>query len=114
MSLFWKIFVWFWSAMVVMGAALWGVVTATRPDPLPSAWRQATSQSLPIYAAQSAEAFEKGGAKALAESLRHLRNRGRNRLWLFDQSAHSLSGDPQAEKEADFDEESFGAPRDGG
>ncbi|MDF2440410.1 MAG: two-component system, OmpR family, sensor histidine kinase CpxA [Abditibacteriota bacterium] len=98
MNLFWKIFAWFWGAMVVIGGALFGVVTATRPDPLPAAWRQATTQSLAVFAAQSADAYEKGGVAALKTSLMRLRGRGprpgagrgHTRLWLYNASGHPL------------------------
>ena len=94
MNLFWKIFIWFWSAMIVLGAALFGIATATRPDPLPAAWRQATSQALLVYAAQNIEAYEKGGASSLNTSLQRLRGRGPTRFWLYDGAARQLSSNP--------------------
>ncbi len=100
MNLFWKIFIWFWSAMVVMGAALFGIATATRPDPLPAAWRQATSQALSVYAAQTVEAYEKGGTAALDASLQRLSGHGPTRLRLYDAMARPLSREITRDKAA--------------
>ena len=90
MKLFWKIFAWFWSAMVVMGAALFGVITATQPDPLPQAWRQATGQALSLHAVGCARAFERGGATGLSAVLHQLHGDGRTRLWLFDSAGRFI------------------------
>lgn len=94
MKLFWKIFAWFWGAMVLMGAALFAAVTATQPDPLPAPWRQATSQALSLHAHECARSFEKGGVPALSDALRRLHGDGRARLWLFDTQGRFLVREP--------------------
>lgn len=110
MRLFWKIFAWFWSAMVLMGGALFAVVTATQPDPLPAPWRQATGQALSFHAQECARAFEKGGKPALTASLQRLRGDGRTRLWLFDAQSRFIVREPLAKVPA---APPFGAPPSG-
>jgi len=90
-SLFLKIFLWFWGAMVLIGLTLFLVVTTMQPDPLPLPWRESTSAALAAYATAAATVWEENGRSALDLYLdaQHLRTHAR--LQLFDAQDHALS-----------------------
>jgi two-component system sensor histidine kinase CpxA len=90
-TLFWKIFGWFWAAMILVGLALFFVVTTTRPDPLPGPWRDSTGAALAAYASTSAALWEEKGAEAVADYLKQQQELSDYRLWLFDTRGTPLS-----------------------
>src|SRR5689334_1751170 len=92
--LFWKIFGWFWGSMILIGLALYFVVLTTRPDPMPSAWRDAASTTLAVTAASAISDWEKSGAESLAATLRESGHQATSRFWLFDENGVELSGMP--------------------
>ncbi len=96
--LFWKIFGWFWGAMILIGLALYFVVLTTRPDPLPAAWRVTAEAALHTTGRAAAE-WERGGAPALAEYLDREGRNARTRYWFFDQNDRELSGQPLPEQD---------------
>lgn len=68
-SLFWKIFFWFWGAMMIIGLALYVVVLTTRPEPLPQAWRETAAAILAAYGEDAVAAWKAGGQSSLANYL---------------------------------------------
>lgn len=92
--LFWKIFGWFWGAMILIGLALYFVVLTTRPDPLPAAWRTTAESGLRATGDAAGTEWERGGAAALEESLDKAGERNDSVLWLFDANGQELSGQP--------------------
>ena len=90
--LFWKIFGWFWGAMVLIGLALYFVVLTTRADPLPGAWRDTVGTLLGGVGVSAAGILKKEGATALAASLEASGRRADSRFWLFDEAGRELSG----------------------
>ena len=92
--LFWKIFGWFWGAMVLIGLTLYFVVLTTRPDPLPLAWRDTAEAGLRVTGRNAANAYETGGQTALLDYLKSEAWQSETRYWLFDNAGSELSGVP--------------------
>lgn len=92
--LFWKIFGWFWGAMVLIGLALYFVVLTTRPDPLPNAWRITAESALHATGESAATEWERSGSEAVFYAFSKEGRRSRTRLWLFDETGRELSGSP--------------------
>ena len=63
-SLYLKIFIAFWLAMILINVALFAAVAITRPTPTGRSWRDLTQVG--PNAARAAEVYERGGATALA------------------------------------------------
>jgi signal transduction histidine kinase len=97
--LFWKIFGWFWGAMILIGLALYFVVLTTRPDPLPAAWRESTGAALTTTGSSAATAYERSGAGELQTLFDSAGRRARTRYWLFDANGQEVSGAPPLEDE---------------
>ncbi|HEX8235379.1 MAG TPA: ATP-binding protein [Abditibacteriaceae bacterium] len=91
-SLFLKIFLWFWGAMILIGLALFLVVTTTLPNPLPAPWRESTGNALAAYAAAAASAWEQGGRPQLAAYLVKQGQQSNSNLHFFDEQDRELSG----------------------
>jgi two-component system sensor histidine kinase CpxA len=64
-SLFFKIFLWFWLAMGVLGAAIVLVVTATQPEPSVQRLRGLIGSALALQAHEIAAIYDTGGPEAL-------------------------------------------------
>lgn len=93
-SLFWKIFGWFWGAMVLIGLALYLVVLTARPDPMPAPWRESAAQTMTAYASSATQQFESNGQRGLREYLAKIGQSSFSHFWLFDGSGRELSGFP--------------------
>ncbi len=93
--LFWKIFGWFWGAMILIGLALYTVVLTTRPEPMPLEWRKNTASALGATATVMVSEWERGGAPALRTALRSAQRGGKVRLRLLDANGQKL-GRPAA------------------
>jgi two-component system sensor histidine kinase CpxA len=91
-SLFWKIFGWFWLAMIAMGLTLFLVVTTTRPDPLPRPWRDSMGAALTAYASSAANVWETRGQSGLTSYLSAQEARTQGQFWFFTEHGRELSG----------------------
>ena len=89
-SLFLKIFIWFWLAMILINVVLFAAVAITRPTPTGRSWRD-LAQVGP-NALKAAEVFEQGGSIALAAHLQETEKSSGITAGLFDQNGHELSG----------------------
>jgi two-component system sensor histidine kinase CpxA len=92
--LFWKIFGWFWGAMVLIGLALYFVVLTTRPDPLPQAWRDTAEAGLRATGRNAADTYETQGPVALLKFLNTEARLPGTHYWLFNNWGRELSGAP--------------------
>lgn len=92
--LFWKIFLWFWGAMIVIGLSLYFVVLTARPEPLPEPWRDGTATALTAVGANATAAWERGGSAAALGALTTSRQSSNRRFWLFNSQGQELSGQP--------------------
>jgi two-component system sensor histidine kinase CpxA len=68
MSLFLKIFLWFWFAMAAVGAAL-VISLYWIPAGEAKEWQAAATETLQLYGQDAAQTYETGGARALAQYL---------------------------------------------
>lgn len=90
-SLFWKIFLWFWATVILMGAAL--VITWNlQPEVVSSRWRASTGNAVSFYAQSSAEQFDRYGQNALQNYFQRLESSTRIRASLYDENGSLLAG----------------------
>ncbi|HZN08484.1 MAG TPA: ATP-binding protein [Pyrinomonadaceae bacterium] len=89
-SLYLKIFIWFWLAMIVINVAFFAAIALTRPTPTRRSWRDLAQTG--ANAQKAAEVFEQSGSPALSSALQATeKNTGVNGT-LFDESGRELSG----------------------
>ena len=88
--LFWKIFGWFWGAMILIGLALYMVVLTTRPDPMPPEWRRNTASALRVTAALMVSEWERAGAPGLRAAQRNAQRDENGRFRLLDAQGERL------------------------
>lgn len=69
-SLFLKIFLWFWLAMILSGLALFIIGVAMQSGPIAELVRHLTGQTLALYGQSAAAIFERDGKAALEEYAR--------------------------------------------
>src|SRR5262245_3122768 len=89
-SLFLKIFIWFWLAMILINVALFAAVAITRPTPTGRSWRD-LAQVGP-NALKATEVYEQDGATALATTLQETERGSGVTATLFDENGRELSG----------------------
>jgi signal transduction histidine kinase len=89
-SLYLKIFIWFWLAMIVINVAFFAAVALTRPTPTRRSWRD-LAQTGP-NAQKAAEAFEQSGAPALTAALQATEKTSGVSATFFDENGRELSG----------------------
>lgn len=92
--LFWKIFGWFWGAMILIVLTLYFVVLTSQPDPLPVAWRDTAETGLRITGRNAAQAYESGGQTALANYFSKEARLPNTRFWLYNSFGQELTGVP--------------------
>src|SRR6185295_10684976 len=91
-SLYLKIFIWFWLAMILINVLLFAAVAITRPTPTGRSWRDLTQVG--PNAIKAAELYEQGGATALAASLQETEKASGVSATFFDENGRELSGRP--------------------
>src|SRR6185503_584925 len=89
-SLYLKIFVWFWLAMIIINVAFFAAVALTRPTPMRRSWRD-LAQTGPT-AQKAAETFEQAGASALSSTLQATEKTTGVHGALFNEGGTELSG----------------------
>jgi hypothetical protein len=66
-SLYLKIFIWFWIAMIIINVALFAWFALIRPTPTGRSWRDLTQ--IGPNAQKAGEIYEQSGATVLAQAL---------------------------------------------
>jgi two-component system sensor histidine kinase CpxA len=89
-SLYLKIFIWFWLAMIIINVALFAAVALTRPTPTGRSWRDLTQVG--PNAQKAAEIFEQSGSAGLASALQATEKASGVSATFFDESGKELSG----------------------
>jgi signal transduction histidine kinase len=89
-SLYLKIFIWFWLAMIIITIALFAVVGLTRPTPTGRSWRDLTQVG--PNAQKAAEIYEQSGPEALTAALEATEKTSGVSATLFAESGKELSG----------------------
>lgn len=89
-SLYIKIFIWFWIAMIIINGAFFAVFALTRPTPTRRSWRE-VAQVGP-NAQKAAETFEQSGAAGLSAALQATEKSSGVNATFYDESGRELSG----------------------
>src|SRR5829696_3595392 len=89
-SLYLKIFIWFWLAMIIINVVLFAAVALTRPTPTRRSWRDLTQVG--PNAQKAAEIYEQSGAGALTAALQATEKASGVSATFFDESGKELSG----------------------
>ncbi|HSD46982.1 MAG TPA: ATP-binding protein, partial [Pyrinomonadaceae bacterium] len=89
-SLYLKIFIWFWVAMIIINVATFALFALTRPTPSRRSWRDLTQVG--PNAQRAAEVYEQSGAAALANTLQQTEKSSGVSATFFDESGKELSG----------------------
>jgi len=102
-SLFLKVFLWFWLAMVLVIAALAAATYLTRPEQMPRP-PQFIEGLVAAYARNAVETYERDGPVALDSFLQRVEREANVRSRLFDADGRELAG-----REATADERELAA-----
>lgn len=89
-SLYLKIFIWFWVAMIIINVATFAIFALTRPTPIRRSWRDLTQVG--PNAQRAAEIYEQSGAAALTAALQSTEKSSGVSATFFDESGKELSG----------------------
>jgi len=89
-SLYLKIFIWFWIAMIIINVATFAIFALTRPTPIRRSWRDLTQVG--PNAQRAAEIYEQSGAAALTSALQATEKSTGVSATFFDESGKELSG----------------------
>jgi signal transduction histidine kinase len=89
-SLYLKIFIWFWIAMIIINVATFAIFALTRPTPIRRSWRDLTQVG--PNAQRAAEVYEQSGAAALTSALQATEKSSGVSATFFDENGRELSG----------------------
>jgi two-component system, OmpR family, sensor histidine kinase CpxA len=89
-SLYLKIFIWFWVAMIIINVATFAIFALTRPTPIRRSWRDLTQVG--PNAQRAAEIYEQSGAAALTAALQSTEKSTGVSATFFDEGGKELSG----------------------
>ena len=89
-SLYLKIFIWFWLAMIIINVATFAIFALTRPTPIRRSWRDLTQVG--PNAQRAAEIYEQSGASALTAALQSTEKSSGVSATFFDETGKELSG----------------------
>ena len=89
-SLYLKIFIWFWLAMIIINVVLFAAFALTRPTPTRRSWRD-LAQTGP-NAQKAAEIYEQSGQGALSAALQSTEKASGVSATFFDETGQELSG----------------------
>src|SRR6185369_4352049 len=89
-SLYLKIFIWFWLAMIIINVVLFAAFALTRPTPTRRSWRD-LAQTGP-NAQRAAEIYEQSGSHALAAALAATEKSSGVAATFFDENGTEVSG----------------------
>jgi signal transduction histidine kinase len=89
-SLYLKIFIWFWIAMIIINVVLFAAFALTRPTPTRRSWRD-LAQTGP-NAQKAAEIYEQSGTQGLTAALQATEKSSGVGATFFDENGKELSG----------------------
>jgi two-component system, OmpR family, sensor histidine kinase CpxA len=89
-SLYLKIFIWFWVAMIIINVATFAIFALTRPTPVRRSWRDLTQVG--PNAQRAAEVYEQSGPAALTAALQSTEKSSGVSATFFDENGQELSG----------------------
>jgi two-component system, OmpR family, sensor histidine kinase CpxA len=88
-GIFYKIFLWFWFAMAMLGVAMMMFTVLTGYQPIGRRWM---SRALDLYANSAVDFYTHGGAPQLNQYLDDIQESSGIRAALFDHNGHDLAG----------------------
>lgn len=91
-SLYLKIFLWFWLALVLIALVMIFAVPRPPRDPREDRWRDITGTTLTIYAPHVAEKIEREGVSTLPAYLDEIGITARAKVLIYDQQDKELLG----------------------
>ncbi len=91
-SLYFKIFIWFWLAMALVGTAFVISTVTTQTGESNSRWRPLVGAGLTANGQRAIDIYNQGGQEGLVVFLDRFEDRTNIRAYLFDPSATELSG----------------------
>jgi len=95
MSLFLKIFLWFWLSIALVVAVVSFINWSTQPENLRRQWQTFTGETVGINAQTAAQIFESEGENGLREYLDRLQTPDRvNAVAFFDATGRQIAGKP--------------------
>ncbi len=95
MSLFLKIFLWFWLAVALMVGVVFIVNWSTQGEPLVRQWQTFIGEAVNSNSLTSAQIYHNEGKKGLDEYLARVANNDRvNAVGLFDANRQQIAGTP--------------------
>src|SRR5688500_14706649 len=89
-SLYLKIFIWSWVAMIIINVATFALFALTRPTPIRRSWRDLTQVG--PSAQRAAEIHAQSGAGALTAALQATEKSSGVSATFFDESGTEISG----------------------
>lgn len=93
MSLFWKIFLWFWLAMALIVAVVLVVNSSTQSEPLARQWQTFVGESMNVNSQTAIQIYENEGVDGLETYLERLNSRQRiNSVAVFDVNKRRIAG----------------------
>ena len=93
MSLFLKIFLWFWLAIALIVAAITVVNLSTQSEPLTRQWQTFIGEAVTMNSQTALQIYENEGRKGLEIYLNRVGNNERvNAVGLFDQGGNQIAG----------------------
>ena len=94
MSLFLKIFLWFWGAMAILALALSGIQVTTRDDLVIAPKSNLMIDALKTYGLTAVETYETGGPDALNRYLQTIERKKKVQVFLFDPNGLEIGNPP--------------------
>ncbi len=93
MTLFLKIFLWFWLAMALIAGALVFVAWTQQNEPVVRQWQTVVGETMNVHAQTAAQIFDAEGVAGLDKFLERLENSGRiTAIGLFRENGEQISG----------------------
>src|ERR1044071_2255533 len=89
-SLYLKIFIWFWLAMIIINVVLFAAFALTRPTPTRRSWRD-LAQTGP-NSQKATEIYEQSGSGALSAALQTTEKTSGVSATFFNEAGQALSG----------------------
>ncbi len=93
-SLYFKIFLWFWLAMALVGTAFVVSTVTLQNSEAEARWRSFVGSGLTLSGQSAIEAYEAGGSDGLAAFFARMERRNNIDAYLFDGDLRELSGRP--------------------
>lgn len=101
-SLFFKILIWFWLAIVLVLAAFILSIAVTQTEPVYAAWREAMTRATAIYAQSAADVYEREGGQSLSEYFGRIERSVQLHPLLFDETGKEVLGKSSPPKLAEL------------